>query len=52
MYQKGGAIRDRQEFMGMSTLDLLILGAHSKIGAVGDNGDFMDTFSFTLMLES
>ena len=38
--------------MGVSTLDLLVLGTHSKIEAVGDNDDCTGTFSFTVMLES
>ena len=49
---KVGAIGDRQEFMGVSTLDLLILCTHPKTGAIGDNNDFTGTLSFTLMLES
>ena len=49
---KGGCIRDRQEFMGVSSLDLLMLGTHSKTRAIDDNDGCMGTFSFTLMLLS
>ena len=49
---KGGATGDRQEFMGVSTLDLLILGTHSKTRAIGDNDNYKGTLSSTLMLES
>ena len=49
---KGGAIGDRQEILGVAILDLLMLGQHSKTGAVEDNDDCTGTFSCTLMLES
>ena len=45
-----GCIGDRQEFIVVPTLDLLMLGTHSKTGAIGDNDDCMCTFSSTLML--
>ena len=52
MRTKGGATGDRQDVMGVSTLDLLMLCTHLKTGAVGDNGNCVGIFSFTLMLGS
>ena len=49
MHTKRG---DKQEFMGSSTLNFLMLGNHLKTEAAGDNNDYIGTFSFTLMLES